>query len=78
MAFESLQSTPFCLEKISVKKGLFNVLTAFSVRIWLEYAIITITHVCFIALICRIPREMFGHSAYWPCVQTRSSGPGKC
>ena len=32
MTFESLQSTPFCLEKFSV----FNVLTAFSVRIWLD------------------------------------------
>ena len=36
MTFESLQSTPFCLEKFSVKNRYFNVLTVFSVRIWLE------------------------------------------
>ena len=36
MTFESLQPTPFCLEKFSVRKGIFKCLTAFSVRIWLE------------------------------------------
>ena len=36
MTFESTQPTPFCLEKSSVKKGQFNALAAFSVRIELE------------------------------------------
>ena len=31
MTFESLQSTPFCLQICSKKNGYFNVLTAFSV-----------------------------------------------
>ena len=35
-----------------------------------KYAIITITHVCFIALL--------EHSAFRPRVQTSSLGPGKC
>ena len=51
MTFESLHPTPICL-KSSVRKGYFNNLTAFSVRIWLNlfnYARITITHVFFIA-----------------------------
>ena len=36
MTFESLQPTPFSLEKSSVRNGQFNVLAAFSVRIGLE------------------------------------------
>ena len=36
MWFESLQPTSFCLEKSSARKWIFNVFTAFSVRIWLE------------------------------------------
>ena len=53
MTFESLTLTPFCLEKSSVRKGIFNVLATFSARCMLnqvKYARITITHVCFIAL----------------------------
>ena len=38
MSFESLQPTPFCLVKSSVKKnGQFNVLATFLVLIGLEY-----------------------------------------
>ena len=36
VTFESLQPTPFCLDKFSVRKGQFNVLAAFSVQIVLE------------------------------------------
>ena len=36
MTFESIQPTPFCLEKSSVRKWTINVLAAFSVRIELE------------------------------------------
>ena len=35
MVFESLQPVPFCLEKSSLSSGYFNVLTEFSVVIWL-------------------------------------------
>ena len=48
-----LTLTPFCFEKSSVRKWIFNVLATFSGRFMLKsgkYARITITHACFIAL----------------------------
>ena len=36
MTFESTWSTPFCLEKSSVRNRQFNALAAFSMRIGLE------------------------------------------
>ena len=36
MTFESVQLTPFRLEKLSVSKGIFHVLAAFAVRILLK------------------------------------------
>ena len=51
--FESLTLTPFCFEKSSVIKGIFNVKPRFQRGLYwnqVKYARITITHVCFIAL----------------------------
>ena len=66
MMFESLQLTPFCLEKSRVRKGYFNVLAACSVRIWLGKCKICknndhmgLFH-CIIS--CQVPLEIFEHS----------------
>ena len=81
MTFESLQPTPFCLKKSSMRKWTFKGLTALqsgSGRNKVKYARITITHVYFIALTlayCRVPQEIFEHSFYRRRVLTASSGP---
>ena len=59
-----------------------NVLAAFPVRIGLEYGkkCKNNDHTSLFHCIntCRVPDEMLEHSAYQPCVQTASSGHGKC
>ena len=82
MTFESLTPTPFCFEKSSVRKGIFNVSETFSVRLMRKSDKICKNndHKCLFHCIntCRVPRTMFKHSAERPRVQTASSGPGKC
>ena len=79
MTFGSLQPTPICLEKFSGRKGInFNILTAFTVPIWLEEGKICKNndHTCMFHCIniFWFPPKMFEHSAYQPRVQTASSG----
>ena len=82
MTFNSLQLTPFCLAKTSVRKMEFKVKAMFSVALWLESCEICKNndHTCLFHCIntCRVPQEMIEHSAHWPHVQTSSSGSGKC
>ena len=67
MTFESLTLTPFCLEKSSVRKGIFNVLATFSARCMLNSGKICKNndHTCLFHCIntCRVPRTMFEHEA---------------
>ena len=71
--------TPFCLEKSSVRKEIFNVSATFSARCKLNSGKICKNndHTCLINCIntCRVPRMMFEHSAYRPGGQTASLGP---
>ena len=79
MIFESKQPTPFCLEKSSVENEQFNVSQRFRCELgWnkVKYARLTITHVSFIAL--TLAGSLRRCLTYRPCVQTASSGPGKC
>ena len=67
MTFESLTPKPFCFEKSSVRKGIFNVKETFSVRLMLKSDKICKNndHTCLFHCIntCRVPRTMFKHSA---------------
>ena len=48
---QKLTLTPFCFEKSSVRKGIFNVYVMLSAGFMqVKYAELTTTHVCFIAL----------------------------
>ena len=59
--------TPFCFEKSSVRKGIFNVLATFSARFMLKSGKICKNndHTCLFHCIntCWVPRTMFEHSA---------------
>ena len=67
MMFESLTLTPFCFEKSSVRKGVFNVKVMFSARFMLKSGKICKNkdHTCLFHCIntCWVPRMMFEHSA---------------
>ena len=62
-----LTLTPFCLEKPSVRKGIFNVKAPFLARFMLKSGNICKNndHTCLFHCIntCRVPRTMFEHSA---------------
>ena len=79
---QKLMLMPFCFEKSSVRKAIFNVLAMSSVLSMLKSGKIhkNNDHTCLFHCIntCRFPRTMFEHSAYRLGVQTASSGPGKC
>ena len=62
-----LTLTPFCFEKSSVRKGIFNVYATFSARFMLKSGKICKNndHTCLFQCIntCRVPRTMFENSA---------------
>ena len=62
-----LTLTPFCLEKSSVRKGIFNVSETFSAQFMLKSGKICKNndHTCLFHCIntCRVPRTMFENSA---------------
>ena len=67
MTFESLTLTPFCFEKSSVRKGIFNAQATFSARFTLKSGKICKNndHTCLFHCIntCRVPRTMFENLA---------------
>ena len=67
MTFESLTPTPFCFDKSSVRKRIFNVKETFSARFMLKSGKICKKndHTCLFHCIntYRVPRTMFGHTA---------------
>ena len=82
--FQKFTVNAILLREIQCKKGdilMFNSFNVFSAN-WLEKGKIckNYDHTCLFHCIntCRVPREMFEHSAYRPRVQKPSSGPGKC
>ena len=67
MMLENVTLTRFCFEKLSVRKGIFNVKATFSARFMLKSGKTckNYDHTCLLHCInaCRIPRTMFQHSA---------------
>ena len=67
VTFKSLTLTPFCLEKFSSRKGIFNARAMFSLQIRLKSGKICKIndHTCLFHCIktCRVPRTLFEHRA---------------
>ena len=74
--------TPFCFEKPSVRKEIFNVEATFSARFMLKSGKICKNndHTCLFHCFntCRVARAMFEHKADRGSAQTSPEGPGKC
>ena len=77
-----LTLAPFCFEKLSLRKGIFNVEATFSAWFMLKSGRICKNkdHTCLFHCIntCPVPLTLFEREAERPCGQTASSGPGQC